>query len=200
MTLTACGSSRWRPCSRLPGKGPAEAFGKFVEPLQRALSCVTSSVLIGSHDSRKPGGVRSVAIPPPGQEYVKLPGERGLQFMAAVEYELVKVDDPDRGPWKVRTRQYRYHIVEADFTEIMLFHWHPDGSSDRKGPHMHLGRSQLTPEAVVSHKTHIPTGRVALESVVRLLIMELSVPALRDDWETVLSEGAERFVQWRTWS
>jgi len=49
-------------------------------------------------------------------------------------------------------------------------------------------------------KRHLPTGRVALEVVVRLLVAEFDVPPLRRDSRTVLRRGEERFKAWRTWA
>lgn len=59
---------------------------------------------------------------------------------------------------------------------------------------------QLTPASVVSHRTHVPTGRVALEAVLELLIRDFGVVPLRTDWEAPLTESRRRFEQWRTWS
>lgn len=182
----------------MPGRKPHQAYDAFVEPIGRALSCITGEVLRPSHDARRPGAIRSVALPI-GRDYIRLAGETGLMFMAQIEYELVETEDPERGRWKVRTRQYRYHVVAADHTEVLLFHWHPERSGNRTFPHLHVGSSQLTTDAVMSGSAHIPTGRVALEAVIRLLITEFKVPAKRDDWEAVLADGEDRFVRWRTW-
>jgi hypothetical protein len=123
-----------------------------------------------------------------------------LHLFAAVQYEVVQTDDRDRGPWKVSTRKYMYHVVTDDMTEVILFHWHLDGKSSQQGPHLHVGGSQLMSNAVVSHKTHVPTGRVSLESVVELLMRESGVLPIRSDWEQVLDDSAARFQAWRTWS
>jgi hypothetical protein len=122
---------------------------------------------------------------------MSLRGQNRLHFYAAIEYDLVQVDDPDRGPWKVRTRGYWYHVVSDAKTEVLLFHWHPDGKSTEQGPHLHIGSSQLTREAVISHKDHLPTGRVSLESVIRLVIANYGVVPLRSDWQERLAEVSD---------
>lgn len=183
----------------MPGRTARAAFDSFVGPIQQALSCVTIEQLKYSHDARQPGAVRSVALPP-GANYIQLPGELGLKFHASIEYELAETDDAERGPWKVRTRQYRYHVVTADQTEVLLYHWHPDSTPQRPYPHLHVGSTQLTANAVISGGDHIPTGRVALESVIRLLITEFAVAGRRDDWSKVLEDAEQRFIRWRTWS
>lgn len=160
---------------------------------------MTTAVLVRSHSSTQPGGVRAISAPR-AAEFTRLRGENRLQASFAIEYELVPTPDPDRGPWKVSTRKYMYHVVRDDMTEVILFHWHPDGKSSQQLPHLHIGSSQLTPDAVVSHRTHVPSGRVSLESVVELLIREFKVVPLRSDWQDVLDEGRQRFLEWRTWS
>jgi hypothetical protein len=55
-----------------------------------------------------------------------------------------------------------------------------------------LGRS--------SEKLHIPSGRVAFEDVIRFLIEEVAVIPKLDDWQAVLADALEAFVEHRTWS
>lgn len=155
-------------------------------------------MFVRSHDSTIPGAIRSVNAP--GTGFAPLRGENRLHLSVAIQYELIKIDDPERGPWKVSTRKYMYHVVTDDMTEVILFHWHPDGRSTQQQPHLHVGSSQLTSASVVSHKTHVPTGRVALEAVLELLVRDFGVVPLRADWEASLTESRRRFEQWRTWS
>jgi hypothetical protein len=156
-------------------------------------------VFVRSHDSSEPGGIRSVAAPR-GGGFAALRGQNRLHFSAAIEYELIKTDDPELGPWKVRTDGYWYHVVSDAKDEVLLFHWHPDRNSTEQAPHLHLGTSQLTREAVVTRRTHVPTGRVSLESVIRLLITDFGVVPLRSDWDQLLDANERRFLQHRTWS
>lgn len=48
-------------------------------------------------------------------------------------------------------------------------------------------------------KSHFPTERVALERVIRLLIDDLQVEPLRQDWDRMLTRTEEAFYQKRTW-
>ena len=41
-------------------------------------------------------------------------------------------------------------------------------------------------------KVHLPTGAVGLERVVALAIAELGAKPLRDDWERLIGEAADR--------
>jgi hypothetical protein len=108
------------------------------------------------------------------------------------EYALVETDDPERGPWKVETRAYFYRLDDADEHEIVSWHWHPRGRSREQRPHLHVKHSQLT-------GVHVPTGRVSVESVLRMLLAELDVRPCRPDWATVLDSAEAAFRRWRTW-
>lgn len=135
----------------------------------------------------------------PKVDYAPLRGANRLHLSVAMEYEQVRTDDPARGPWKVSTRQYRYHVVHDAMDEIILFHWLPLGRCSTKAPHMHLGQSQLTRDAVMTRKQHLPTGRLSLETVIETLITEFNVVPVRRDWQEVLDKGREDFRTWRTW-
>jgi hypothetical protein len=184
----------------LAGDNPAEAVRSFVGPLQRAISCVTRSQLRVSQGGYAP----SVTGQPHGLllnggRPVALSGPERPQLFVSLGYDVVHVDDPERGPWKVSTRSYRYHILTNDGTESVLYHWHPDGKSHVTRPHMHIGNSLLSRDAVITRKAHMPSGRIALELVVWLLLDEYGVPPLRDDAHGVLDECLDRFERYRTW-
>lgn len=106
---------------------------------------------------------------------------------------------PHGGPARgviVEPLYYAYEILDLAGQEFLSYHWHPAGLSHVTEPHLHLS-SRLRPVEVAStgrvpHELsladlHVPTGRVELADVVRLLIRELAVRPLRDDWEAVLS-------------
>jgi hypothetical protein len=131
---------------------------------------------------------------------VRLSGAQPLLLFAQLEYDVVRTEDVDRGPWKVRTRGYRYHVLSADEREVVLYHWHPGGTSRYEDPHAHVGRSQLAPGAVLTGKTHLPGGRIAFEQVLALLIREFGIEPRRDDHADVLDDCFQRFAKWRTWT
>lgn len=90
-----------------------------------------------------------------------------------------------------------------DGHEIIAYHWHPN-QTDPGGrvvafPHLHLrygaqvGRKQL-------QKAHLPTGRVAVEDLLRIAITEFGVSPLRNDWEDILGNTQSLYEKWRTWS
>lgn len=129
-----------------------------------------------------------------------LRGAQRVQLDVQMEYVVVATDDPDRGPYKVSTRGYRYHILTADGTESFLYHWHPSGRSLHTRPHAHIGNALLVPDAVITRKEHVPTGRVALEHVIQFLLQAYEVVPSRQDYERVLEDSLARFERWRTWS
>ena len=47
-------------------------------------------------------------------------------------------------------------------------------------------------------RAHISTGRVAVEDVIRFVIMEFGVEPLRPDWGRVLAEARTAFREQRT--
>jgi hypothetical protein len=182
----------------LPGRTEAEAVRAFVATLRSTLSCVTNQVIQVGHDGYKAGGLRALVLN--GGAPVPLRGAERIHLSVSIHYEVRRHDDPARGPWKIRTRSYLYHLVNDAMDEIILFHWHPDARGAATEPHLHFGRSQLSPTAVISHRAHVPTGRMALESVIQLAVNELGVVPLRGDWEKTLTSNLEDFARFRTWS
>lgn len=128
----------------------------------------------------------------------RLRGDTDLSLVIRQAYYVVKVEDPDRGPWKVSTAEYNYNFRDADNRVVIAYHWHPQERQKVRRPHLHLdqgagvGRQDL-------HRTHIPTGRVSIEDVIRFAITELGVEPLRDDWEQVLESAQSVHETWRTW-
>jgi hypothetical protein len=92
-------------------------------------------------------------------------------------YEIIRTDDPVRGPWRVSTRAYAYEMQTSGRELVWSYHWHPQ--STVSNPHAHLGHTQLAEDAVLSDKAHHPTGRVSLESVIRTCITEYGVEPLK---------------------
>jgi hypothetical protein len=87
----------------------------------------------------------------------------------------------------VQTVAYYYTVKEADkpCREIFGYHWHPVGRSPITYPHFHVyDGAELGREMV--RKAHFPTGRIALESILRLVIKEFGVIPLRSDREDIL--------------
>jgi hypothetical protein len=101
------------------------------------------------------------------------------------------------GTFHVEVIEYFYEISSRELQEIIGFHWTPDAAGDNAVtfPDLHVGRAITVGQTAIRprdlHKAHIPTGKVSVPSVVRLVIAELGVVPLRPDWQSVLQE-AER--------
>ncbi|MBB5785996.1 hypothetical protein [Jiangella mangrovi] len=184
----------------MPGSKPAEAYDAFLEPLQKALSCITNEPLIGRENSRKTGGKRTLTFPgdPAG-----LGGSGGLALTVSFEYEIYKTGDTGKMKYRCRTHGYKHQIVTDEFAEVILFHWHPGEAEDRAGlpqrPHIHMGTELLAADGRLTRRNHLPSGRVSLEDVVEFAITDLGVTPLRDDWQTVIDNTRALFEKHRTW-
>lgn len=179
----------------MAGRTPPEAVQRFLDSLQRSLSCVTGAVLNpkgGYHPSEFPHPLTLGSGLP-----VELGGGSGLAMAVRQQYRIA--ERPSRHePWKVTTVAYYYTLRESGGSEIISYQWHPNQRSAVTYPHLHLGagagdlRSGLT-------ESHLPTGRVALEDFVRLLIEGFGARPLREDWEEVLEKSRAEFEKDRSW-
>lgn len=88
---------------------------------------------------------------------------------------------------------YEYRLLDHDQTELLVYHWQPGPAfqgSDH--PHLHVSAAlhaqvdALNEQMIDLDKLHISTGRVSLETVVRMLITEFEVAPVRSDWRQTL--------------
>ncbi len=130
----------------------------------------------------------------PGQDHalvpnlgdpVKLRGATELNLLTRTWYRVVRNED-DRGSWKVVSIAYSHRLETADEKEIVSYHWHPGEGSRVVHPHMHLGAG-VGENLGILDKTHIPTGGVRVEDLIRFAIEELGAEAQREDWLGVLA-------------
>lgn len=103
-----------------------------------------------------------------------LESRTGTKLLRRVSHAFrVVPSDSQPKMWRIATETYIYELHLASGGELLSYHWHPYGTSAITWPHAHL-HTLTTP--VDLSRTHFPTGRIALESVVRYAIMELKVP------------------------
>jgi hypothetical protein len=185
------------PClSPLAGRTPHQAVENFLDPLRRSLARVTRANLIVT-----PGG--HVPMPDPhaatlsGEGPVGLGKDARIAMLMSIQYRIVEAEG-ERGPWKTTVAQYEYSLVQKG-KEVLGFHWHPESRGRVTWPHVHVGTVALARRGALNRRIHIPTGRVAVEDVLRLAIIDLGVESLRDDWETVFRQTQDVFERWRTW-
>jgi hypothetical protein len=139
-----------------------------------------------------PGHIEALTLSEEPARIPRVTDEAPWWLSVKQRYALVETDDPDRGPWKVSTRAYRYRLDDSS-GEVASWHWHPAGRSTMRDPHMHVAHGPL-------HRAHLPTRRVGIEAVVRLLILDLGARPQRDDWRDVLHDVEQTFRQRQTWA
>jgi len=185
----------------LPGRDPREAVDRFLEPLRDSLSCVAQAkITLSAGGLAQTGRIHALTVN--GDQPVRLQRRRWdrqvLMLRIQMQYEIVRTEDAGRPPWRTSTRAYAYELQTASGEVVLSFHWHP--SSVVSTPHIHVGHTQLAPDAVLFQKAHHPTGRVSLESVVRACITDYNAKPLRDDWEKTLALREGDFQIYRSWS
>lgn len=116
---------------------------------------------------------------------VRLAGGAQISLAVAHYYRLTR-DRQARPGWRTDTAAYFYALDDAEGREILAYHWHPEGAGPVKYPHVHLGAGALV-ERDELLKAHLPTGRITLPEVLRLVIDAFGVRALRPDWSDVLA-------------
>lgn len=184
MTCWPCGC-----CSPLPGRTPHEARSNFLGPLQRVLSCLTGAQL---YYRQAPVGESEALLVSDDPVALRCRGGAVLKLSIGHRYTLVETDERQLGPWKATTRAYLYRLDDGEGQEQVSWHWHPSGRSRFDRPHLHVGAGHLAGR-------HLPTGRVSIESVVRLLLGEMDVVSRRSDWVQVLDDAEGNFLAYRTW-
>ena len=168
----------------------------FIAPIQLALSCVTTAQITRSwSDAQDRDHALTVAN---GDPFIlQRKTGRGLQARVLHNYRIVKAEG-QRGPFKVKTTAYQYTLEDPDGHEILSYQWHPRVPGGPVYPHLHLGAAAHVGRSEVE-TAHLPTGRVALEDFLWLVIEAFNVKPRRTDWETVLYRARQKFAQWRTW-
>lgn len=196
--LTNRGSWTLSCCCPLPARSAAQAVAEFISPLQRALECVTDAVLVVQK-----GGYHPVGQPHGAALHGGLPAAIGrgktLHLLVYLQYHIS--DDRETVPgWLVRPLGYVFALSDYAKRALLAYHWHPGGGSRVTWPHLHVYDALLSPSSLLS-KAHLPTGRVALEDVLRLAIAEFGVEPRRrhqGDWDEVLD--ATQAILGQRWS
>lgn len=161
-----------------------------MEPLEAAVSCLGQAKLVVS-----PGGQSNTKV----AHAWALNGtsglaRNGLHLDAQMQYEFTQ--GAVSGQWRVRTVAYRYKLSAAG-TDVFRLHWHPNGTSTYKEPHLHVSLGP-TDSPYVTHSDHLATPRMTLEDAIDWSI-RAGMPAARQDWEQVLAETRELHKAHRSW-
>jgi hypothetical protein len=156
----------------------SQAAGDFVDSLQQIVSGVTNSVLRLSHGGYGPDpGPHKITFPRGPAEIDSSPE---MVLKVSHWYYITETAEP-AGTWRVHTASYYYGLELVDGPEIIAYHWHPEGQSQVTWPHLHLeAGAQVGFDRLAG--IHLPSGRVALEEIIRMAI-GLGARPLRNDWE-----------------
>lgn len=179
------------------------AVNAFLRDLGLATGCLTERRFSTDRRPYDPGATHNVRLGREG-EAVPLRGTveaSGLRLSVRLQYRIV----PDAGPerfasWRVATTGYEYKLLDSLERELLVFHWQP-GPTFRgpDHPHLHLSASLVARvSAIVTRelpldRVHIPTGRITIEAVVRMLIAEFGVAPVVPDWERRLARTEAAF-------
>jgi hypothetical protein len=167
------------------GKTPAAAVKAFVAPIQDALGLFASGkVLVDTYKADTVG-----ILTFNGGEVVKLRGGNKVGLSVSMQYQIVEVDDAERGPWKVSTVGYMYDLL-LDGKALYEYHWHPISKSHEVRPHLHCSAVE---------KCHIPTGRIMIEDVLNLAIRYGAKPNATKRWKELDQLNREKFARGATW-
>ena len=113
-------------------------------------------------------------------------------------YRIVGIDDPDLGPFKVSTLAYHYSITDSRNRELVAIHWHPNGVSTTRSPHIHLGRSVNSKTSPLPDRHHLATSRMTFEQAIKWAI-EFGAEPLCDDWRDRLDLAESPHLLYRSW-
>jgi hypothetical protein len=178
----------------MAGDNPAKAVKNFADPLQETIHCIAPAyvnVRGGYHVRPDPHTLTLNDF-----DSVALKGPRDLTLWVTHDYEIVEAQK-ELGPWKVHSRGYIYLVSETD-QPLFAYHWHPKPEFDVHFPHLHIYWFEALDQPQAA-KMHFATGRVSLESVIRLLVREFEVQPTREDYAEALDNREAAFFKYRTW-
>ncbi|MFN0093598.1 MAG: hypothetical protein ACKVVT_02330 [Dehalococcoidia bacterium] len=180
----------------MPRQTPRSAFEDYTKGINRAIACITSSVLesdFRADDFATANWQLRLAAGRP----IALRGRyRRIQFRMLQRF-TVRDDGPAAARFRVSPTEYLYEVTADQGSEILSYHLH-----SQKGvtfPHLHLkaGAGDLREE--LRDRPHLPSGLVAIQEVVGMLIRDFGVPALRRDWEGILADPRRRILGNQPW-
>lgn len=169
-----------------------EALNAYCEEIQKIVSCITNEVFYCTRTERDR---LNFSV---GGDFFRIVCEDNSYLHVDINQEI---EDP-RTSGTVTTKYYLYSVADANGKDLLGFHFHPDLTEDPVlYPHIHTYAKQ-DPRflSLELQRKHIPSGRVALEDVIRWLISEMNVKPRRKDWDDVLTKAKARFLEIRSWS
>lgn len=193
----------------MAGRSIQAAYKNFLDPLDRALECITPARITRLKPEEIPLDREfSVALAEGNPSPLKSPDNLFITVQQTAK--IVRGPGGELGRFRAHTIKYSYafaiDVCEEDPSgrEILAFHWTPDTLVDdeKRFAHLHIKSPMLaSPPPVVPKKfssAHIPTERLCVESIVRFAIEELGVTALNPNWDRILTRGEAAWRKYRT--
>jgi len=128
----------------MAGKNPAEAYRNFQDSLYKALGCITAGRLTVPRGPRFQTDHENTIALSRG-DGVALGGDHRLLFTVLQNFTILETEDPECGPFKVRTKSYFFHIATQSRVELFAYHWEPETSPGRPFPYRHIGLASINP-------------------------------------------------------
>jgi hypothetical protein len=177
----------------LDGDSPRAALDVFIRRFRSTLACVAEAHVVG--DGYDLGRAHILTARASGGDgYLPLraraSGRADLSLYVTHGYRIAGTqDEGEHGSYRIQSLRYRYEIYDLEGTELLLYHWHPDGLSSVTAP-----RHRATPGR---RRQTAPANQVLLEDIIELLIRGLGVepgpehraPGSPRYWETVLRDN-----------
>jgi hypothetical protein len=174
----------------VPGRNAAQAREAFPGPLRTGLSCITNAQLFAANKAAGEVEALTLSEDPLRLRCGDMAAIAHVSLRIGHRYRLVQ----DGDGWHVSTVAYEYYLFDDDEHELVAWHWHPEPRV--RFPHVHA------PADPVHRRMHIPSGRISIESVLRMLITDFGVEPRPDHvagWEAILDEAERNFVAHRRW-
>lgn len=167
----------------MPGRNPRDAREAFLAPLRRSLSCITAAQLFVA--GKQAGETEALTL---SDDPLPLNSGRigTVKLVLGHQFRVVK----DGEGWHVSTTAYRYHLLDGSDRELIGWHWHPGTVTY---PHVHVDAGPI------HRRVHVPTGRVSIESVLRMLVNDMDVPTIREDFREIFEDAERKFIEHRRW-
>lgn len=177
---------------------PAVVARRYLAPITDAIRCIAHGTLIANRE-RVYEIDEDYSIVLNNGDPLRLRSSPVIHLAAGQRFRVIRDGADSQEPYRIRTVEHWYQFLLDDEVELLAYHWTPEASASGQTtyPHLHIGAAMLSATAPVFpgtfHKKHLPTGRVAIESVVRFAIEELGVAPLRRNWRAILERGQRAF-------
>jgi hypothetical protein len=161
--------------------------------VQQIIACVTDQLLYALANRIRPNHFDIVFLPPNQSARLTLVS-RSVQPLLSLRIDLSCQPQADaRNTYVSDIAGYIFRIQSSSETELLAYHWHPDGLSRQRDHHLHVSHHfDISSRGIPSLSgMHLPTGIVGLESIIQLLIEEFGVEPRRDDWHKVVKLAAD---------